>query len=467
MTQKLRMMGTEKVVPDVRAPHGRPRHWSPVVLALVLLAVSTPVLAGSRPRFGLAGPAPSQSKEAYLLFLESGARIVWWRIGWAEVYDSRTGAYDWRKFDADLDRAAQDSVAVVMKIFTGAGWDRVRGGDRFTPTMPSFPPRDVKEYREFVRRTAEHYRGKIRDWEIGNEPYGEERWGGTIPEYFELLRISAEELHQVDSLNNVSNGGLNYGPFIAYYAQKLVDQGKEDQALRLFGEFAGGEQRFPEVRDVRGLKRFLKEKKRAIDFTRVLFEKGYRDIDNLEIHAYADYHTIERLLALVNAEMKANGWSKPIRMKTGFPVDPLAEPAQAAAVVKNLVTCFAGGAEKVIWFELTDSRDRASGLVQVKQPPILSPKPSYYVFQRTVSLLEGFTSLARVKSAKDTYVFKFERPRGPTWVCWAEKGGTASISVGSPTAKVRGLSGESKVVKAKQGTISLALSSSPMFVEEE
>jgi hypothetical protein len=438
------------------------------ILGALLVLLWTPGVGvcGPGSRFGLTGPAPSQDTSGYSLVLRSGAKMVWWRMGWPEICDPRTNRYDWSEFDSDMEQALKDSVVVVMKLFTGGGWEKVRGGGPYTPTFPSAPPRDLEEYRQFVRKTAEHFRGRIRYWEIGNEPYGEGKWTGTNEEYFQLLQVSAQALHEVDSFNVVSNGGLNAGPLVDYHLEGLVSQGKGQAALDLYARFWGRRPRSPKLRGVEGLRAYLRQHQRGIDFVRLLLEKGYRDLDVLEFHAYESYEILESLLTILHEEMKANGWSRPIRMKTGFGPDADGEDAQAQAVVKNMVTCLGNGVEKVMWFTLIDGRDNSNGLVRVDRTRGLCPKRAYHSFVQAVTLLEDFTRAEKVNLGREPRAYRFVRPQGTTWVVWSEKSSKVKVPVGAARVTRIDTTGKREELKSQKGEVSLDLTPVPVFILE-
>ena len=62
----------------------------------------------------------------------------------------------------------------------------------------SLPPRDLNEFSEYVRRTVEHYKGRIHVWEIWNEPYGSGFFSGTPEEYAEVLKAGYRACKEAD-----------------------------------------------------------------------------------------------------------------------------------------------------------------------------------------------------------------------------------------------------------------------------
>ncbi|MFA0752232.1 MAG: hypothetical protein SLRJCFUN_002635, partial [Candidatus Fervidibacter sp.] len=73
-----------------------------------------------------------------------------------------------------------------------------------TPTWASsggsvnHPPKDLEKWREYVRRVAKHFKGRINAWEVWNEPYGLGLFEGKEELYLQMVKIAAEEIKAVD-----------------------------------------------------------------------------------------------------------------------------------------------------------------------------------------------------------------------------------------------------------------------------
>jgi hypothetical protein len=62
----------------------------------------------------------------------------------------------------------------------------------------SAPPRDVAEWENYVFKTVEHFRGRIRHWEIWNEPCWQGFFSGTPEEYAELMKVAYRAIKRAD-----------------------------------------------------------------------------------------------------------------------------------------------------------------------------------------------------------------------------------------------------------------------------
>jgi hypothetical protein len=77
---------------------------------------------------------------------------------------------------------------------------------------------------------ARRYRGRIRSWELWNEPDNPQFWQGTVEEYAQLLAAGARGVRQAAPDANLVLGGLAFGPgnflktlLIRYHVQDMVD----------------------------------------------------------------------------------------------------------------------------------------------------------------------------------------------------------------------------------------------------
>ena len=60
------------------------------------------------------------------------------------------------------------------------------------------PPKDLEAWRRYVRKVAEHFKGRIDAWEVWNEPYGLGLFEGKEGLYLQMVAIAAEEVKAVD-----------------------------------------------------------------------------------------------------------------------------------------------------------------------------------------------------------------------------------------------------------------------------
>lgn len=111
--------------------------------------------------------------------------------------------------EESVDRCIAAGLHVLGVFFATPGW--AVDAPATTDDYAAGPPRDLNQYREYVRRTVEHYHGRIRYWEVWNEPDAGNFWKGTPEEYVQLLAATREVAKAVDpDCVIVGGGGLHY-----------------------------------------------------------------------------------------------------------------------------------------------------------------------------------------------------------------------------------------------------------------
>lgn len=82
-------------------------------------------------------------------------------------------------------------------------------------------PTNMADWRDYVRTLAQRYKGKIRYWELWNEPDFKNHWTGTNAQLVEMARIAAEELHAADPANRLVGPGFTAGQGMSALDQLL------------------------------------------------------------------------------------------------------------------------------------------------------------------------------------------------------------------------------------------------------
>lgn len=125
--------------------------------------------------------------------------VKWARltITWALV-ESEPGRHNWDDVDRQLAAMERHGVYPIAAILTPPMWastapDTVTGWER-----TEYPPQ-LGPWRAFVRAVAERYRGRIRHYELWNEPWVQGYcWKAGSDEYAELTLVTREVLRETD-----------------------------------------------------------------------------------------------------------------------------------------------------------------------------------------------------------------------------------------------------------------------------
>jgi len=145
-----------------------------------------------------------------------------WSLKWAHVEPER-GRFEFADADNQIDRVLQEGLNVIGLLpFPSSEWSSTAPPELATKQYPgirtrqAFMPRDLGEFADYVRATVRHYTGRIRVWEILNEPiytdYALPRNQGYAPaDYVRVLQTAYEAVKEVDPKAFVI-GGIAAGP---------------------------------------------------------------------------------------------------------------------------------------------------------------------------------------------------------------------------------------------------------------
>lgn len=142
-------------------------------------------------------------------------------FGTLRMWDTRTqwmqmnrapGLFDFSQLDKVLSMAAAHNVTDIL--FTLAGtpdWAATVRGDtscRYPANGPGFcqPPEDLnpdgsgpdRHWKEFVAAVAKHAAGRIKYWEVWNEPSDPRQWKGTFAQLARMTRDASTIIKDID-----------------------------------------------------------------------------------------------------------------------------------------------------------------------------------------------------------------------------------------------------------------------------
>ncbi|MFN2200379.1 MAG: cellulase family glycosylhydrolase [Caldilineaceae bacterium] len=103
----------------------------------------------------------------------------------------------WDKYDHIVELAENYNMELIVRISNPPAWSRAQGDEVGTYA----PPDDFQDYANFVSAVVERYRGRVRYYQIWNEPNIYPEWGvySISPEdYVELLKAGATAAREAD-----------------------------------------------------------------------------------------------------------------------------------------------------------------------------------------------------------------------------------------------------------------------------
>jgi polysaccharide biosynthesis protein PslG len=110
-------------------------------------------------------------------------------------WDDRYNVSTWDKFDYIVDTAEKNGLQVIARLDRPPDWAREAG------TTPLSPPKDFAAYGRFVSEVAKHFKGRVRYYQIWNEPNLTEEWGGKPVDpkaYVQLLKVAYQAIKKAD-----------------------------------------------------------------------------------------------------------------------------------------------------------------------------------------------------------------------------------------------------------------------------
>ena len=183
---------------------------------------------------------------------EAGFNWVKQNIGWRDVEGTAKGVFDWSRVDWIVYECNKLGLDLLVRIDHQPQW----AGGNF-PT--NGPPNRYADLGDFVYTMASRYQGRIRAYEIWNEPNLAREWGGRPPnpaQYVALLREAYRRIKQADPNAMVISAGLTptgtYSPEATpddVYLEQMYQAmgGNSDGYFDVLGAHAAGYKAPPEL----------------------------------------------------------------------------------------------------------------------------------------------------------------------------------------------------------------------------
>lgn len=150
------------------------------------------------------------------LISEAGFRWIRQEFPWEDIEISGKGDYwdpkwnisTWEKYDRLVALAEKYGLQIIARLDNPPGWTR-RVGD--PPAWTLAPPDNFEDYGDFVYAVVSRYRGRIRYYQIWNEPNIYPEWGDQPADpagYVRLLQLAYRHAKQADPDCVILSAGL-------------------------------------------------------------------------------------------------------------------------------------------------------------------------------------------------------------------------------------------------------------------
>ena len=312
-------------------------------------------------------------------------------VAWPNL-EAREGEWHFERLDDYVKYAKAHGVEILLPLGLTPRWASARPDEPSAYDEPGWAaePRRLADWRAYVRRVAQRYRGAVRYYEIWNEPNVKRFYSGSIERLIELTRATREELKAVD-------------PAAVLVSPSYVDP----TGLKQLDEF--------------------------------LAKGGGKYVDVIGFHFYATSEKPEDMLAMIHrvrAVMEKRGAAgKPLwntetgwlignsrgpidPVKVGFPRDtPVLTPEEAAGyVARALILTWAAGVNRLYWYAWDN---KAMGLSEEAGKTL---KPAAHAYRRIYQWLDGATVNFCRGAAKGIWECQLTRGGDRAWVVWTSAG---------------------------------------------
>jgi hypothetical protein len=149
------------------------------------------------------------AKRAQLVQMAYAAGFHWLRqeFPWQDIEIHGKGDFEdrrhepyhsaWDKYDQIVDLAEAQGLELMVRLSTPPAWSRAAGD-----AVGTFaPPDDVQDFADFVSAVVSRYKGRIRYYQLWNEPNIYPEWGHypiNPEDYVELLKAGAKAARAAD-----------------------------------------------------------------------------------------------------------------------------------------------------------------------------------------------------------------------------------------------------------------------------
>ncbi|HEY62964.1 MAG TPA: cellulase family glycosylhydrolase [Caldilineae bacterium] len=160
---------------------------------------------------------PAKRERAVRMAAEAGFHWLRQEFPWEDIeihgkgdfQDRRHRPYRsaWEKYDHIVDLAERYGMELIVRLSNPPAWSRAEGDAAGTYA----PPDNYEDFGDFVAAVVSRYRGRVRYYQIWNEPNIYPEWGErpvNPEEYAELLKVAYTRAKAVDPNVVIISGAL-------------------------------------------------------------------------------------------------------------------------------------------------------------------------------------------------------------------------------------------------------------------
>jgi len=148
---------------------------------------------------------PEVASRDFQMVAEAGFGWAKVNFGWREIEGAGKGVCDWSRTDEIVRMAEESGIDLVIRVDHQPAW----AGGGFPLNGP---PDNLQHIADFFGILATRYRGRIRAYQVWNEPNLAREWGGKVPDptaYAQMLRVCYAAIKAADPDAMVISAGLS------------------------------------------------------------------------------------------------------------------------------------------------------------------------------------------------------------------------------------------------------------------
>ncbi|MCC6445870.1 MAG: beta-galactosidase [Armatimonadetes bacterium] len=356
------------------------------------------------------------------------AGIKWSReeFSWSNIQPEK-GKWVWDRYDQALETAARYGISLFGLLDYSSAWASTAPPEAKSRWnhMP-----DLAAWSEYVFKIVSRYKGKIKHWEIWNEPNISVFWqpAPNVEDYTKLLKAGYEAVKRADP------------------------------AAKVIGVCTAGSD---------------------LGFIESVFKAGgFRYMDILSTHPYrypaspeASGFTGE--LRRTRDLLERYGGTKPIWLtEIGWPAhrgdNGVSEEEQAQMITRAYLQAIASGAvDKIFWYDYRDDGDDRAynehnfGILRRD----FSPKPAYIAYKTMANKLAGLKFAQSLDIGEGNTAYLFSAGKRSVIAAWSAEGErTATIRVSSSKVELTDGMGQTQKPALFGEAVALALKPLPQYL---
>jgi len=237
-------------------------------------------------------------------------------VSWADIEPSR-GHYDWSKLDTLINRITPHNVDIVYTFWKVPRWASSRPEDSCGKgdAGECYPPVNPRDWQDFVTAITSRYRGRIKYWEVWNEPNANNFWSATAAQMVTM----ASEVYPIIR----ASGGIVVSP---------CPQGTSaDRWMKSYLDAGGG------------------------DYSDIIAFHGYLGASNLDNIESAHGGLVTRMMNVMANREQASKELWDTEHSWGRNADYPDQDLQASWLARHEILGFALGVRRSFWYAWSDA----------------------------------------------------------------------------------------------------------------